>query len=342
MTAMNAILENPAILGLVALAAMAVGGIAYAVLFTSIENDKKATRRLKTVKRAETDGNVKAAKRDRAAEAVKRRKSVADSLEKLDEKNKDRNRAVLNPPLEGRIMQAGMSMTMPQFYVVSVVCGLVMGVLPLLFMAPLYLVPMAMLIGGLGLPRFWIARKRKKRVAAFLKEFPNALDIIVRAIKSGLPLNDGIRLIAHEAKEPVRTEFQRIVENQQMGMATSDAIGRMYERVPTSEANFFAIVVAIQSQAGGNLSEALGNLSNVLRGRKQMREKVQALSMEAKASGVIIAALPFVVAIIVSIMNPEFLMPLIERDTGHLLLAISGTLYISGIGLMKKMINFEV
>ena len=339
---MQALIANPAVLALVALAAISVGGLAYAFLFNSIESEKNVGRRLKSVQRADTDRGAKLQKRDRAQEALKRRKQVSDSLEKLDEKNKDRNKAILQPGVEGLMIQAGMSASVTQFWCISAVLGVVGFFVPLMLLQPIYICAGIGIVAGLLLPRLYVKRRRKKRCKAFLKEFPNALDIIVRAIKSGLPLNDGIRLIAHEAKEPVRTEFQRIVENQQMGMATSDAIGRMYERVPTSEANFFAIVVAIQSQAGGNLSEALGNLSNVLRGRKQMREKVQALSMEAKASGVIIAALPFVVAIIVSIMNPEFLMPLIERDTGHLLLAISGTLYISGIGLMKKMINFEV
>ena len=339
---MDALLANPALLGLIALATLAIGGGAYAFLYTSIENEKKADRRLKSVKRADTNTGVKREKRDRASEAIKRRKQVSESLEKLDEKNKDRNKAVLNPPIEGRIEQAGMSMTMSQFYVTSVVCGVVFFVVPLMALQPLYICAASAFVGALGAPRFWIGRKRKKRIAAFLKEFPNALDIITRAIKSGLPLNDGIRLIATEAKEPVRTEFRRIVENQQMGMSTADAIARMYERVPTPEANFFGIVVQIQSQAGGNLSEALGNLSNVLRGRKQMREKVASLSMEAKASGYIIAALPFVVAGVVTFVQPDFLKPMFERDTGNMLLGICFGLYATGILIMKKMINFEV
>ena len=339
---MQTLIANPALIGIVALAALAVGGIAYAFLFNSIENEKKAGRRLKSVKRADTSTKAKTAKRDRAQEALKRHKQVSDSLEKLDEKNKDRNKAIINPPIEGRIEQAGMSMTMPQFYVLSAVMAVVGFVVPLVFFQPLYICAGAAVVAGFGLPRFWIARKRKKRVAAFLNEFPNALDVITRAIKSGLPLNDGIRLIAQEAKEPVREEFQRIVENQQMGMSTADAIGRMYERVPTSEANFFGIVVQIQSQAGGNLSEALGNLSSVLRGRKQMREKVKSLAMEAKASGYIIAALPFVVSGLVTVVDPTFLDPMFEKETGNMLLGICFGLYATGILIMRKMINFEV
>src|SRR5690606_16860472 len=124
--------------------------------------------------------------------------------------------------------------------------------------APLLILPGAAIAGGVGLPRWLVAFVRGRRVKAFLNEFPNALDVIVRAVKSGLPLNDGIRLIASEASEPVKTEFRRIVEAQQIGMSVSDASMRMHETMPCPEASFFGIVIQIQQQAGGNLSEALG------------------------------------------------------------------------------------
>ena len=325
-----------------ALAAIAVGGVAYAFLFDSIESEKKAERRLAGIKNAETSGSTKRGRRDRADEAGNRRKAVADSLEKLDEKNKDRNAAILNPPMDTRLVQAGMSISLPKFYMLSAVLGLVAALVALVFGAPIYVVPGAAFVAGLGLPRLWVNRVRATRMKQYLAEFPNSLDVIVRAIKSGLPVNDAIRLIASEAKEPVRSEFQRLVENQQMGMATADAINKMYERVPLQEVNFFGIVIAIQSKAGGNLSEALGNLSAVLRARKQMREKVKSLSMEAKASGAIIGALPFVVAGIVTFMDPTFLLPLIERPTGNILLAVATFLMLTGGFIMKKMCTFEV
>ena len=339
---MSAILANPTMLMLVVLAALATGGLAYAFLFTSIENDKKAARRLKSVKRADTDTKARNQTRDRAQEALKRRKTVSESLDRLEEKNKDRNKAVLNPPLEGRIMQAGLKLTVAQFYAISLVLGVLGFAVPMFTGQPLWASFAGLFVGGMGLPRLWVSRRRKKRIKKFLAEFPNSLDIITRAIKSGLPLNDGIRLIAQEAKEPVREEFQRVVENQQMGMSTPDAVARMYERVPTPEANFFGIVIQIQSQAGGNLSEALGNLAGVLRARKAMRDKVSALSMEAKASGMIIAALPFVVAGIITFVQPTYLAPLYETSRGHMLLAISFVLYAAGLGIMKKMVSFEV
>ncbi len=164
----------------------------------------------------------------------------------------------------------------------------------------------------------------------------------MRAVKSGLPLNDAIRLIANEAPEPVKTEFRRIVESQQVGMSIPDAALRMAETMPCPEAGFFGIVIQIQSQAGGNLSEALGNLSRVLRDRKKMKAKVQALSMEAKASAVIIGALPFVVAFLVYLSSPNYIMLLFTTSTGHLILGCSGVWMSIGILVMRKMMNFEV
>src|SRR5690606_21366300 len=171
---------------------------------------------------------------------------------------------------------------------------------------------------------------------------PNALDVIVRAVKSGLPLNDAVRLIAAEAPEPVRTEFRRVVESQQLGLSLPEAVLRMAETMPCPEASFFGIVIQIQSQAGGNLSEALGNLSKVLRDRKKMKAKIQALSMEAKASAVIIGALPFIVAFLVYLSSPGYIMPLFVHPTGHFILVVSGLWMSMVIFVMKKMMNFEL
>jgi tight adherence protein B len=199
-----------------------------------------------------------------------------------------------------------------------------------------------LLAGALGLPRWFVSFRRKRRVNAFLNEFPNALEIIVRAVKSGLPLNDGIRLIANEAREPVKSEFRRIVDSQQMGMSIPDAAIRMTETMPCAEAGFFGIVIQIQAQAGGNLSEALGNLSRVLRDRKKMKAKVQALSMEAKASAAIIGALPFIVAFLVYLSSPNYIMPLFTTNVGNLILGVAGFWMSIGIFVMRKMMNFEV
>jgi tight adherence protein B len=330
------------VLAFTALAGISAGAVAYAFLFKRITSEKQVGRRLETIKAAETDGNVVKASRDRLAEAAKRRKSLQDSLKELEEKQKTNNRVVKKPPIRVQLRQAGMQVTMQRFYVYSAVSALVLTMLVYMAGAPVLVLPGALLAGGFGLPRWFVSFRRGRRVKAFLNEFPNALDIIVRAVKSGLPLNDGIRLIATEAPEPVRTEFRRIVDSQQMGLSIPDAALRMPETMPCPEAGFFGIVIQIQSQAGGNLSEALGNLSRVLRDRKKMKAKVSALSMEAKASAAIIGALPFIVALLVYLSSPNYIMPLFTTSTGNLILGVSGVWMSIGIFVMRKMMNFEV
>ena len=330
------------VLAFVVLAGLSAGAMAYAFLFKRIGNERQSGKRLQTIKAAETDRSVVKASRDRVAEAVKRRKTVQDSLKQLDEKQKSNERNVKKPPLKTQIRQAGMTVTIERFYIYSVVCGIVLTGFALFAGAPLFVLPGALLAGAFGLPRWFVSFRRSRRVKAFLEEFPNALDISVLAVKSGLPLNDAIRLIANESPEPVRSEFRRIVDSQQMGMSVPDATMRMSETMPCSEAGFFGIVIQIQSQAGGNLSEALGNLSRVLRDRKKMKAKVQALSMEAKASAVIIGALPFVVAVLVYLSSPNYIMPLFTTSVGNLILGCSGVWMSIGVLVMRKMMNFEV
>ncbi|WP_173935197.1 type II secretion system F family protein [Chelativorans sp. Marseille-P2723] len=330
------------LLGFIVLAAASAGAVAYALLFNSLAEEKKAERRLETIRNAETDRNLARDARDRAAEAAKRRKSIQESLNDLDAKQKDRDRYIHRPPLKVQLRQAGVEMSMRRFYVYSGVCGLSLALFALLAGAPLLAALGALLAGTFGVPRWFVAFLRKRRIKAFLEEFPNALDIIVRAVKSGLPLNDAVRMIASESNEPVRTEFRRLVEAQHVGLPMADAALRMAETMPCAEANFFGIVIQIQSQAGGNLSEALGNLSRVLRERKKMKAKVQALSMEAKASAAIIGALPVVVAFLVFLTTPGYIMPLFTTSVGHLILGVSAIWMSIGIFMMRQMINFEV
>lgn len=329
------------VLAIAALAAFSVGGVAFAIWYNSIESERQTGRRLKHVKAAPTDRNALKAKQERVIDANKRRKNVKDALKELDERQKahDTNK---RPPLAVFLKQAGLSITVQQFYIASLVVGLVAGMAAYVLGAGLWASLGVLFAGTLGVPRWFVGLLRKRRIAAFLNEFPNSIDVIVRAVKSGLPLNDGIRLIASEAKEPVRGEFRRMVEQQQLGLSIPDAAMRMGESMPCPEAGFFGIVIQIQAQAGGNLSEALGNLSRVLRDRKKMKAKVGALSMEAKASAAIIGALPFIVAGLVYLTSPSYITPLFVTSTGHLILGVSAVWMSIGIFIMKNMINFDI
>ena len=167
------------------------------------------------------------------------------------------------------------------------------------------------------------------------------MDVIVRGIKAGLPLLDCIKMIVSEAPEPIKTEFRLILETQAVGMLLGEACGKLYERTPLPEANFFGIVVAIQQRSGGNLSEALGNLSKVLRDRKKMKAKIQSMSQEAKASAGIIGALPIAVMTLVYLTSPNYISLLFTNSVGHIMLAGSAIWMVMGVLVMKKMINFD-
>jgi tight adherence protein B len=163
----------------------------------------------------------------------------------------------------------------------------------------------------------------------------------VRGVKAGLPVGDCIRIIAAETQEPVKGEFRAIAEATAIGMPLPDACAKLYDRIPLPEANFFTIVIAIQQKAGGNLSEALGNLSRVLRDRKQMKAKIKAMSTEAKASAAIIGSLPIAVMILVYISSPSYIELLWTHQMGRFMLAVSAMWMATGIFVMKKMINFD-
>jgi len=332
---------DPIVIAIIALAAISAGAVSYGVLFARLENEKKAQSRVDRVKSAETDRVKIKASRDRLAEMTKRRKSVQDSLKELEKKQAEVNKKKA-ATLKAKITQAGLGFTETQFYIGSAVLGLVAFIFAFVAGLSIFIAFGLAFVIGAGLPRFYVNFALKRRLKKFLDELPNALDVMVRSIKSGLPLNDALRLIAAEAKDPVKTEFRRVVESQQMGLSVPDSIARMYLTVPLSEVNFFAIVIQIQAQAGGNLSEALGNLSRVIRDRKKMRAKVTALSMEAKASAAIIGALPFIVATLVYLTSPQYMMILFTDPRGHLIMGISAVWMSIGIFVMRNMINFDI
>jgi tight adherence protein B len=217
----------------------------------------------------------------------------------------------------------------------------VLGLAILLAGAPWYVALAAAAVGLFGLPRWFLGYLRKRRQEVFLREFADAIDIMVRGLKAGLPVSDAMKVIAAETPAPVGPEFLEVVEGQRVGIAIDQGIERMLDRMPLAEVNFLSIVMAIQSKTGGNLAEALNNLSKVLRDRKRMKQKIAAVSQEAKASAMIIGSLPFVITGAMSILNPEYLNPLWDTEIGHLLIAGSLLWMGTGVLIMRKMINFD-
>jgi tight adherence protein B len=322
------------LLAMTLLAAACIGGVAYVLLNPTLSGEKKAEKRQQAL--VDKSGAKRVA--DRTAEINNRRKQVAETLKELEQKQKKQN----NISLEARLAQAGLDWGKKEFYILSGVCGLIgAGLMFAASFDPLFAAAGA-IIGFAGLPRWIIQFLRDRRISRFVTELPNALDVIVRGIKSGLPVADCFRIIATEAAEPVRSEFRQIVEAQQLGMSIGEACGKLFERVPISEANFFAIVIQIQQKSGGNLSEALGNLSRVLRERRKMKQKISAMSMEAKASAAIIGALPIIVMFLVYVSSPNYIMLLWTTTAGLIGMAAGGFWMLIGIAVMKKMITFDI
>jgi tight adherence protein B len=314
----------------------AVGGVAWVFIYPLLSGERVVEQRRESVAKPERTARMAATSSTRSGPKV-RREQVEETLKELELRQKKAKKL----PLASRISQAGLTWSKRQFYLIS--AGLGFGTLALLFLFSASL-PVALMAGfaaGLGLPRWLLGYLKRRREAKFLSTFPDAVDVIVRGIKAGLPLLDCLKMIAAEAPEPVRSEFRTIVETQTVGMPIGDACEKLFERVPLPETNFFGIVISIQQKAGGNLSEALGNLSRVLRDRKKMKMKIVAMSQEAKASAAIIAALPICVMGLVYLSSPNYIELLWTEPLGRVMLACSAFWMFVGTMVMKKMINFD-
>jgi len=321
---------NLQMLSLGFLAATAIGGVAWVVLYPILSGERQAENRRASIAKSEPAAR-RADKNQRS-----RREQVESSLREIEARQKEKK---VN--LSTRLTQAGLDWTPQKFMIVSVIVGMLFfGVALVIGGGLLGAVGMGF-AGGFGLPRWALGFLKKRREKMFLRALPDAVDVIVRGIKAGLPLFDSIKVVAADAPEPLRSEFKAIIETQAIGMPLGDACARMYERMPVPEANFFGIVVAIQQKSGGNLSEALGNLSKVLRDRKKMAEKIQAMSTEAKASAAIIGALPPIVMLLVYLTTPDYISLLWTHPTGQLMLVGCGIWMSTGVMVMKKMINFD-
>jgi tight adherence protein B len=318
-------------LSLAFLAATAIGGLAWVFIYPSLSGQKKAEHRRASV--AKSEAPVRQADKSQRS----RREQVEGSLRDVEA----RRQKAAKLPLGSRLTQAGLAWSPQKFMIISGVLAAVTFALAMLFshglIAPIGLAFAA----GFGLPRWMLSFLKKRREKNFLRALPDAVDVIVRGIKAGLPLFESIKVVAADAPEPLKSEFLAIIETQAIGMPLGEACARLFERMPVPEANFFGIVIAIQQKSGGNLSEALGNLSKVLRDRKKMAEKIQAMSMEAKASAGIIGSLPPIVMLLVYLSTPDYISLLWTHPTGQLMLCGCVIWMSIGIFVMKRMINFD-
>jgi tight adherence protein B len=301
-------------------------------LFPSMFGDSVAKRRQESIQNA----GAKRVVNERVIDQATRRKQVADSLKEIEQKGTTKKQTI-----QAKIHQAGFDWTRNQFLLASLGLGLVLGGLTFALNGSLLAAGPVFVVGSLGFPRWTLSYLRNRRLKRFRQVFPDALDVIIRGVKSGLPLGDCLRIVGTDGSEPVRSEFKQIIQAQAIGLPVSEAVDRMAERVPIPEAGFFSIVIAIQQKAGGNLSEALANLSRVLRDRKKMEGKIKAMSSEAKASAMIIGALPFAVGFLVWLTSPHYIELLWLTSTGHMVIVGCLIWMGIGVGVIKKMISFD-
>jgi len=310
----------------------ALGGFAFAFSGPSAVSKKRVAAV------ARPNAAIPLAAKTTAAAGQQRRKSVQTLLKELEKQQSERKQ---RPSLQKRIARAGLEFSPRTFWIICGVAAALTAFVCFMTKQPPIVAVMAAFAVGFGLPRWVLQFLTKRRQKKFTSEFANAIDVIVRSVKSGLPTNEALKIVAREIPEPVQGEFAKLCEGLKVGVSLDQGLKRMYDNMPTPEVNFFAIVMTVQLKSGGNLSEALGNLSAVLRDRKRLQGKIRALSAEAKASALIIGCLPPGVMLMVYFSTPTYIMPLFNTRAGNLMLAGCAIWMTCGVLIMKKMISFK-
>ncbi len=244
--------------------------------------------------------------------------------------------------LRKRLEMTGRNITLGKYALFCL--GIIVAVMALLLMrgAPVSLALFFGLFVGIGVPYFVIGRMIKRRIAKFNSNFPDAIDLMVRGLRSGLPITETLGIVSGEIAGPVGIEFRAVADRMKIGRTMETALQETADRLGTAEFQFFVITLAIQRETGGNLAETLSNLSDVLRKRAQMKLKIRAMSSESKASAYIVGSLPFIVFTLVYLMNPTYMAGFFV-DPRLIVAGIGGMVWMSiGALIMAKMVNFEI
>ncbi|MBY0355882.1 MAG: type II secretion system F family protein [Rickettsiales bacterium] len=188
----------------------------------------------------------------------------------------------------------------------------------------------------------YLQNRIASRNAKFISDFPDVLDMIVRSVRSGFPLNTALNMVAENMEAPISTEFRQVVDEIALGRTSDEALLRLSQRVEEQDVKFFIVVLRVQQETGGNLAEVVSNLSNVIRKRKQLRLKIRAMTSEGRATSYILGAIPVVMFLALYLITPDHLDPLLTTETGHMLLTIVAALIITSQVVVRKMIKVEV
>lgn len=325
---------DPMIMGAVGVLILALIVVSYALMNSLYGPRARLERRLNSVGGPTGSGGGKGPK----AQAGMKRKDIEAKL-KAAEQMKRQQRGY---KLQEKLIQAGLKTTPKQYWIYSIISGAVFTLLVYVVTGIPYTIPAAMLVGTFGIPRYVLRHLVNKRLKAFTANFANAIDLIVRGVKTGMTVSECLSIVGKEMPDPIGAEFRYISESIQMGITLEECLNRLVTRVPTNESRFFSIVLITQQVTGGNLAETLAKLSGILRDRKKMRDKIKALSSEAKSSAAIIGCMPFAVAGVLSFTAPDYVSLLITTNAGNWCLVIGACSFATGIAVMKKMINFEI
>jgi tight adherence protein B len=311
-----------------ALVVIVVGALLYAFLDAELAQKEKTEKRLRNFAKSSRVHNLE-------LENQKRRKQMSDHLKALEDGQKRR------VTLSDRITQAGIKTTTFNYFAFCGAMAIAGFFIGMAMFQSLFFAACCAVIVGAGVPHWGLGHLRSKRLKKFSNDFPDTIDVIVRGVKSGLPLLECIKIIANESEDPIRSEIVTVLSEQNMGMSISDAFDRMSRNVPIQEVRFFSICITLQQKTGGSLADSLSNLSRVLRERKKMKNKIQAFSSEAKSSAMIIGSMPILVGLLLMLIAPDYIGLIFSTSTGVVVMICSGVWMCIGIFVMHQLINFD-
>lgn len=325
MSASGMILEY----GLIGLALVAGVGLGLG-LVSALDRSKQ--RQAKRVTRVV----VRAAPQSRAAVEANRLSRAPREAKGLNRFVPKKNQLAL------RLGRAGYSQDPGRYVIGCLLTGLLCGCGAFWAGLPTLVWPMAALAGALLLPHLWLSSRITAREVRFLGHLPEGIDIVVRGLKAGLPVSESLSAVGREAPEPVGAVFRNVVDEMRVGQTIEAAIEKQAETMTVPELRFLGITLAIQKETGGNLTETLQNLSDILRKRRQMKVKVRAVSSEARTSAYIIGSLPFAVSLAIYVVNTDYVMMLFNDPRGVIMVAVGLGSICFGAAVMAKMVRFDI
>jgi tight adherence protein B len=321
-------------LGLGLMTALGFGLVAGLATGTSARRYRRRLAMVSTSKRttAATTGNSPEAR------SLSRRESATPMMDRFIKQYLPHREL-----LDARLGRTGRAITVGHYAIATGILTVVSIVLVTIFLH-LNILP-SILMGlaiGVGLPHMVIGHMGKSRIKAFIKLFPDAIDLIVRALKSGLPITESVVSAAHEIGDPVGSEFASVEGGMRMGRDLDGLLWDIAKRIDAPEFRFFIIALGVQRETGGNLAETLANLSDLLRRRRSMRQKTRAMSSEARASTMILGSLPIVVTGLLFMTSPNYIAIMFTDVRGLMLVGLAVGMLVVGIGIMVKMAKFEI